>query len=54
MKIVCVGWNYMSHAAEMERALPEEPLIFLKPSTCIIGDGDEIRIPEALRMFNTR
>lgn len=48
MKIICVGWNYMSHAAEMDKALPEEPLIFLKPSTCIIGDGDEIRIPEGV------
>ncbi len=48
MKIICVGWNYMSHAAEMDKALPEEPLIFLKPSTCIIGDGDEIRIPKGV------
>lgn len=48
MKIICVGWNYRSHAAEMDKALPEEPLIFMKPSTCLIRDGEEIRIPEGV------
>jgi 2-keto-4-pentenoate hydratase/2-oxohepta-3-ene-1,7-dioic acid hydratase in catechol pathway len=32
-KIVCVGLNYRSHAAEMGHAIPEEPVIFLKPPT---------------------
>ena len=44
-KIVAVGLNYKDHAAEMNKALPAEPLIFLKPSTAIIGPGDSIVIP---------
>jgi 2-keto-4-pentenoate hydratase/2-oxohepta-3-ene-1,7-dioic acid hydratase in catechol pathway len=44
-KIVCVGLNYKDHAAEQKKALPEEPLLFLKPSTSVIGPGEPILIP---------
>jgi 2-keto-4-pentenoate hydratase/2-oxohepta-3-ene-1,7-dioic acid hydratase in catechol pathway len=44
-KIVCVGLNYREHAAEQGKPLPEEPLIFLKPSTAVIGHGEPIRLP---------
>jgi 2-keto-4-pentenoate hydratase/2-oxohepta-3-ene-1,7-dioic acid hydratase in catechol pathway len=44
-KIVAVGLNYRDHAAEQGKPLPSEPLIFVKPSTAIIGPGDPIRIP---------
>jgi 2-keto-4-pentenoate hydratase/2-oxohepta-3-ene-1,7-dioic acid hydratase in catechol pathway len=44
-KIVCVGLNYTDHAAETGKALPAEPLIFIKPSTAVIGPGDPIRLP---------
>lgn len=44
-KIVCVGLNYKDHAAETGKALPAEPLVFLKPSTAVIGPGDPIRLP---------
>jgi 2-keto-4-pentenoate hydratase/2-oxohepta-3-ene-1,7-dioic acid hydratase in catechol pathway len=44
-KIVCVGLNYKKHAAETGKALPAEPLIFMKPSTAVIGPGDPIRLP---------
>jgi 2-keto-4-pentenoate hydratase/2-oxohepta-3-ene-1,7-dioic acid hydratase in catechol pathway len=44
-KIVAVGLNYRDHAAEQGKPLPEEPLIFLKPSTAVIGPGDAIRLP---------
>ena len=44
-KIVAVGLNYRDHAAEMNKALPDEPLIFLKPSTAVIGTGASIVIP---------
>jgi 2-keto-4-pentenoate hydratase/2-oxohepta-3-ene-1,7-dioic acid hydratase in catechol pathway len=44
-KIVCVGLNYKEHAAETGRALPAEPLIFIKPSTAVIGPDDPIRLP---------
>jgi 2-keto-4-pentenoate hydratase/2-oxohepta-3-ene-1,7-dioic acid hydratase in catechol pathway len=44
-KIVAIGLNYKDHAAEMNKPLPAEPLMFLKPSTAVIGPGDDIRIP---------
>ena len=44
-KIVAVGLNYRDHAREMNKALPDEPLIFLKPSTAVIGPGEAIVIP---------
>src|SRR5580765_2714273 len=44
-KIVAVGLNYRAHAAEQGKPLPAEPLIFIKPSTSVIGPGDAIRIP---------
>jgi 2-keto-4-pentenoate hydratase/2-oxohepta-3-ene-1,7-dioic acid hydratase in catechol pathway len=44
-KIVAVGLNYKDHAAEQNKPLPAEPMIFLKPSTSVIGPGDLIVIP---------
>lgn len=43
-KLVCVGKNYAAHAAEFGMQVPEEPLLFLKPSTAVIGPGDPIRL----------
>lgn len=44
-KVVCVGINYREHGAEMGHELPDEPVIFLKPPTAVIGPGMDIRIP---------
>lgn len=44
-KIVCVGRNYMEHAAELGNAVPTEPLLFLKAPSSIIGPGEIIRLP---------
>ncbi len=44
-KIVCIGLNYKDHAAEQHKPLPEEPLIFIKPSTAVIGPGQAIEVP---------
>jgi 2-keto-4-pentenoate hydratase/2-oxohepta-3-ene-1,7-dioic acid hydratase in catechol pathway len=44
-KIVAIGLNYKDHAAEMNKPLPAEPLMFIKPSTAVIGPEDPIRIP---------
>jgi 2-keto-4-pentenoate hydratase/2-oxohepta-3-ene-1,7-dioic acid hydratase in catechol pathway len=44
-KIVCVGLNYKDHAGEVGKALPAEPLLFLKPPSAVIGPGDPIRLP---------
>ena len=47
-KIVCIGWNYRPHIRETDAELPKEPVVFLKPPSCIIGDGDPIVIPEGV------
>ena len=44
-KIVCVGLNYKDHAAEVNKPLPAEPLLFIKPSTAVIGPGEAIVLP---------
>ncbi|MEN3339803.1 MAG: hypothetical protein V7647_3479 [Acidobacteriota bacterium] len=44
-KIVAVGLNYRDHAAEQNKPLPAEPMIFIKPSTAVIGPGDAIVLP---------
>ena len=44
-KIVCVGKNYKAHADEMKEGQPEEPLLFLKPSTCIVGNEETVVYP---------
>jgi 2-keto-4-pentenoate hydratase/2-oxohepta-3-ene-1,7-dioic acid hydratase in catechol pathway len=44
-KIVCIGLNYKDHAAEVGKPLPKDPLMFIKPSTAVIGPGDTILLP---------
>jgi len=44
-KIVCVGRNYLEHARELGNPVPQEPLIFLKPPSAMIGHGEAIVIP---------
>jgi len=45
-KLVCLGLNYRSHAVETNSSIPEVPLIFLKPSTTVIGPDDAIIKPD--------
>jgi 2-keto-4-pentenoate hydratase/2-oxohepta-3-ene-1,7-dioic acid hydratase in catechol pathway len=45
-KIVCVGRNYREHAAELGNKMPDEPLLFLKAPSSIIGDSEVIVLPE--------
>ena len=47
-KIVCVGWNYRPHILETDAVLPKEPIIFTKPPSCIVHDGDDIVIPKGV------
>ena len=44
-KIVCVGRNYREHAKELGNEVPKEPLIFLKPPSSVIWDGEPIVLP---------
>ncbi len=46
-KIICVGRNYAEHAAELGNRIPDQPLLFFKPPSSLIGDGDPIRLPSA-------
>jgi 2-keto-4-pentenoate hydratase/2-oxohepta-3-ene-1,7-dioic acid hydratase in catechol pathway len=48
-KIFCIGRNYAEHAKEMNAAIPEAPVFFLKPATAIIGEGGAIRVPSISR-----
>jgi 2-keto-4-pentenoate hydratase/2-oxohepta-3-ene-1,7-dioic acid hydratase in catechol pathway len=44
-KVVCIGRNYVAHAEELGHDVPEEPLVFLKPNTSVVGPGDPIVYP---------
>jgi len=44
-KILCIGRNYSEHIRELGNATPEAPVIFIKPASSVIGDGDAIVIP---------
>jgi 2-keto-4-pentenoate hydratase/2-oxohepta-3-ene-1,7-dioic acid hydratase in catechol pathway len=46
-KIVCVGRNYLEHAKELGNEVPERPLIFLKPPSSLVADGEAIVLPAA-------
>jgi 2-keto-4-pentenoate hydratase/2-oxohepta-3-ene-1,7-dioic acid hydratase in catechol pathway len=46
-KIVCVGRNYVAHAAELGNPMPDHPMLFLKPPSALVGDGDAIVLPPA-------
>lgn len=44
-KIICIGRNYVAHAKEHQAAVPEVPLLFLKPPSAVIGPGETIKLP---------
>jgi 2,4-diketo-3-deoxy-L-fuconate hydrolase len=44
-KFICVGLNYSDHAAESGMAVPAEPIIFMKATSCIVGPNDDVVIP---------
>ncbi len=44
-KVVCIGMNYAAHVQSMQYEVPENPLIFLKPNTAVIGPDEPIIIP---------
>lgn len=44
-KVVGIGLNYRDHAAEAGAAIPDEPVIFLKPSSTVVGPYDEVLVP---------
>ncbi|ARA92802.1 isomerase/hydrolase [Rhodothermaceae bacterium RA] len=48
-KLLCIGQNYARHAAEMKSRVPDKPMIFLKPSTALVGDGGRVVLPSMSR-----
>jgi len=44
-KILCIGRNYADHIKELGNEMPERPVIFMKPASSVIGEGEEIVIP---------
>lgn len=51
-KIVCLGLNYVDHAAEANATIPDEPIIFIKPHTTIIGPNEKIVKPRFVRQLD--
>jgi 2-keto-4-pentenoate hydratase/2-oxohepta-3-ene-1,7-dioic acid hydratase in catechol pathway len=51
-KIIAVGLNYRDHASELGMAVPETPILFLKPPTTVIGPDDDIRFPAMSRQVD--
>ena len=47
-KIVCVGRNYTAHAAELGNEVPDEPLLFFKPPSSIVAQGQPILLPKGV------
>ncbi|MDO9464775.1 MAG: fumarylacetoacetate hydrolase family protein [bacterium] len=48
-KVVAVGLNYIDHAKELGMKIPDEPVLFMKPSTSVIGPDDNIIYPKMSR-----
>lgn len=46
MKIICIGRNYVDHAKELNNAVPEEPIFFMKPDSALLRNNDPFYIPE--------
>lgn len=46
MKIICIGRNYVDHIHELQNAIPENPVIFMKPNTAILKDNKPFFHPE--------
>lgn len=51
-KIVCLGLNYRDHAAEQNATIPDEPVIFIKPHTTIIGPNESIVKPSFVKQLD--
>ncbi|HET7819346.1 MAG TPA: fumarylacetoacetate hydrolase family protein [Bacteroidia bacterium] len=46
MKIICVGQNYLEHIKELNSAIPDEPVFFLKPDTALVTDNKPFYLPD--------
>jgi 2-keto-4-pentenoate hydratase/2-oxohepta-3-ene-1,7-dioic acid hydratase in catechol pathway len=44
-KVLCIGRNYVDHIKELGNEMPDRPIIFMKPASSVIGEGEQIVIP---------
>ena len=44
-KVLCIGRNYAEHASEMKSDVPDEPMVFLKPASAVVRDGESVVLP---------
>ncbi|KXF82372.1 fumarylacetoacetate hydrolase family protein [Enterovibrio coralii] len=47
-KVVCIGRNYVEHAKELDNPIPDEPVLFLKPQTSLVGAEDALELSDKL------
>lgn len=45
-RLFCIGRNYVEHIQELSNAIPEKPVIFIKPATCLVKPGEKIHFPK--------
>lgn len=45
-RIFCIGRNYAEHASELKNVIPEKPVFFIKPVSCLVGPGERIHFPK--------
>ena len=53
-KVLCIGMNYRDHCEEQGAPIPEEPVIFNKFPSCIVGPEDDIPDPKVSQVSKTR
>src|SRR5712692_9975467 len=51
-KILCLGRNYKEHAHEMGGTVPQEPMLFLKPPSCLLGEGGVVELPPSSQVVH--
>ncbi|KKM08828.1 hypothetical protein SY88_22240 [Clostridiales bacterium PH28_bin88] len=51
-KVICIGLNYRDHAEEMKIPIPEKPVVFMKPSTAVVGPGERVIKPAMCRRLD--
>ncbi len=46
VRIFCIGRNYAEHVRELSNIVPQKPVVFMKPGSCLVGGGEAIRFPK--------
>jgi len=45
-RVFCIGQNYIAHIQELNNPMPEKPVVFMRPLSCLVSPGEEIRFPK--------